>query len=418
MLSLTASASVPRLILNGFVAAAGGGQQSTHIATGWSMGFPVGGVSVSDSGDVSLTAEYWYKVKLAVPPPPPSIIEPTAVLEGQTGNYESEDYPLEITGLKPPKVNYGYNAMVIGYTNGIELPATAINQVSNQSVWSLDLYLGDGEEIELALASSNIFGFSENKTILNITQIPEPLLFLFLPLLLLFTRKRFFKFNVLILLVFILLYSSNGRAVEFNYQGIVAIEDGVYTGDGYFKFTISDKNGTTNYWANDGTLMGEPVASVKIGVSNGFFHTTLGGNAMLPIPRSLFAGTNKLYLTVWFGHLPVQNLDKLGPPQEIISVPLAFNSDLLDGHDYDDIIYNIQTNTADLYLLKTGDVCSGELQVSNLVSDTDVKLSGDIIVEEEKKIYLNGNSKSAYISAKPDGNITIYKNNKPVFEIE
>lgn len=407
-----------RLEHNGFVSAAGGGPRSTHIATGWTLGFPVGGLACSKSNEIELTACYWSQVALAEPPPAPPVLTPTNVLGGATGEYFSVGSSIQVSGLKPPGIDhYDFNSYVIVYTNEVEMPLSTVNQTSNSTVWNFYLNLSEDEEVELSLATSNTFGFSTSRTILYITQIPEPLLLL--PLFfLLFLRKRFKKFIYLFILVIVVFSATESYAIGFNYQGMLVVEDGAYTGAGYFKFAITDKNNTTNYWANDGTSTGEPLGAVNIDVSNGFFHTTIGGGNMLPIPRRFFTSTNEFYLCIWFNHVPVNGFNKLGPPQLITPVPMTLNSDLLDGYDYKEIFYNVQTNSLDMFLLRTGDVCSGELQVSNLVSDTDVKLSGDVIVNEEKKVYLNGDSKSAYISAKPGGNITIYKNDKPVFEIE
>jgi len=43
--SLSVAAFNPRISRNGFVATAGIAPQGKHIATGWSMGFPIGGFS-------------------------------------------------------------------------------------------------------------------------------------------------------------------------------------------------------------------------------------------------------------------------------------------------------------------------------------------------------------------------------------
>jgi len=425
-LSLSAFGTLtPHLSHNGFVSASGLAPRSTHIATGWTMGFPVGGASKASSEAIEIIASYWNRLSLATPPPPPSVTFPITILAGETGQYDSIDYPLNISGGKSPTVYYQFNSAAVAYTNGIELSVAEINQVSNQSIWSLDLYLNEGDTVELALASSNVFGFSTSRTIMLITQIPEPVLFLLLPLFLLIVfRKRILNKKLIAFSFLIILFitASQTKAAEFNYQGVVEVEGGAYVGDGYFKFAIGDKNETINYWSNDGTMTGEPATNVLLNVDNGFFHVQLGSSGMQPIPRKLFSDNSNLYLSVWFNFKPSGTFYRLGPAQEILSVPTALNADMVDGYDYKEIVANTMTSMYDsgfvnlstlsnIFLLKAGDVCTGQLQVSNLVSDTNVELPDD------GRVYLN-TDKSAYISSGSSGNTTIFKNDKPVFEIE
>ena len=402
----------PRIIKNGFVAAVGQPCNRSHIATGWSMGFPVGGFAITKSNSVSVTSCFWSKQYLSTPPPAPDIIEPRLVLGGDSNDYQSVDFPLQILGLKSPNETYVYDSTVIAYTNGIEF--SGIIQRINRQPWELELELEEGEEVTLTLITSNMFGLSTSSTTLNITQIPEPFFIvgaLLLVLVLIRLKHRYKAFICLILLTLLFFNSNNVNAAKFNYQGVIELEGGAYSGDGYFKFTIGDAAQNTNFWANDGSVQGEPVASRKLNVSNGFFHVAIGDSMMMPIPKNLFSSTNNLYLTVWFNYQPINGFYKLGPPQEILPVPLALNADLLDGHDYKEIIDTVYTNSSELFLLKTGDVCSGQLQVSNLVTDSNVELP------DAGRVYLNS-SKDAYISAGNTGNITIFKNNSPVFEIE
>jgi len=367
----------------------------------------------------------WYNILLATTPPPPSIAAPVVVLSDETGEYDCYDEDsLEISGQKSPNVQYQYNSLIIAYTNNVKLPASAINQVPNQSIWSIELPLSEGDIINLSLISSNLFGMSTSRTVILITQIPEPALLLLPFILLFFFRKRSFnkKFLFLSLLTILFFNTQKSSAAEFNYQGVVEIEGGAYAGDGYFKFVIGDKNETTNYWSNDGSSTGEPAAYVQINVENGFFNVPLGGSGMTAIPRKLFSNESNLYLSVWFNFKPDGTYLRLGPAQKILSVPTAVNADLLDGYDYNEIISNTVTSmynsgfatlttVSNMFLLKSGDVCTGQLQVSNLVSDTNIELPDD------GRVYLN-TDKSAYISSGSSGNVTIFKNNQPVFEIE
>ena len=425
-LSLSAFGTLtPHLSHNGFVSSSGTAPRSKHIATGWTMGFPVGSISKIPPLSTSVMAGYWGKVPLATLPPAPSVTSPIVILLSQTGQYDSIDYPLQISGQKSPSVHYRYNSSVIVYTNGIELPFAFVNQIPDQSIWSLDLYLNEGDTVELALASSNVFGFSSSRTIMLITQVPEPVLFLLLPFALLIVfRKRILnkKLIAFSLLMVICISTSKIKAAEFNYQGVVEVEGGAYEGDGYFKFAIGDQNETTNYWSNDGTAFGEPATHIFLNIDNGFFNVPLGSSGMQPIPRTIFSDNSNLYLSVWFNYTPAGTFFRLGSAQKIISVPTAVNSDMVDGYDYNEIVANTMTSMYDsgfvnlstvsnIFLLKAGDVCTGQLQVSNLVSDTNIELPDD------GRVYLNS-AKSAYISSGPSGNTTIFKNNQPVFEIE
>lgn len=404
----------PRLSHNGFVSASGIAPKGSFIATGWTMGFPIGGISRAASDAIEITAGFWSEMALASPPPSPNVTVPIIILSDQTGYYESIDFPLQISGQKPPLGHYNYNASVIAYTNGVELPFSSVNQLPDNPIWSLDLEIDEGDIVELSLASSNVFGFSSSRTILLITQIPEPVIFILLPFVLLFVfRKRSLnkKFIALLLFIIICVNAAQSYAAEFNYQGVVEIEGGAYSGDGYFKFAIGNEDETTNYWSNDGSSSGEPQAYIYINVTNGFFNASLGGSGMAPIPRTLFSDQSNLYLSVWFNFKDSGTFYKLGPAQKILPVPTALNSDLLDGHDYDNVIGNAYTNSLNSFLLKTGDVCSGELQVSNLVTESNIELPDD------GRIYLNID-KSAYITSGASGQTTIFKNHKPVFEIE
>ena len=362
---------------------------------------------------------------LASPPPAPSISSPKVVLSDETSEYDSYDESiLPISGQKTPIVNYQFNSLVIAFTNDVELPSIAINQTPDQSLWSMELPLSEGDTIKLSLISSNIFGLSTSRTVMLITQIPEPVL-LILPFILLFLfRKHVLNKKIIAFSLFFIICaaSTQSRAAEFNYQGVVEIEGGAYEGDGYFKFVIGNENETTNYWSNDASSTGEPAEYVFLDVENGFFSLPLGGAGMTSIPRTLFSDESNLYLSVWFNFKPSGTYLRLGPAQKILSVPMALNADMVDGYNYNEIIANTATSIynsgyanlttiSNIFLLKSGDVCTGELQVSNLVSKSNVELPDD------GRVYLN-NAKDAYISSGASGNVTIFKNDKPVFEIE
>jgi hypothetical protein len=131
-----------------------------------------------------------------------------------------------------------------------------------------------------------------------------------------------------------------------SYQGYVEVSGSPYSGTGYYKFAIVDAatgNGTTNYWANDGTSTGEPAASVSLPVSNGLFDVLLGdtslGGMTQPLQDSVF-GPLSTYLRVWFSATAGGPFQALDPNQRVASAAyalraeraaLADNSALLNG---------------------------------------------------------------------------------------
>ena len=116
-------------------------------------------------------------------------------------------------------------------------------------------------------------------------------------------------------------------------QGIVQVGGFNYTGTGYFKFAIIDgstSDGTTNYWANDGTTSGEPDAAVALPVSNGLFNVLLGdtsiGGSMQAIEYTVFGETDT-WLRIWFSENLAGPFEALEPNQRLVSVPYALQAE-------------------------------------------------------------------------------------------
>lgn len=172
--ALNAAPLHTRLTHYGFTAASGLAPRGAHISSGWSLGFPIGGLAVDAQQRNALYAGFWHLTFFATPPLPPTVTIPLALLPGATGSYESVEYPLQIVGLKPPTVPYPYHAYTIAATNGVRCAADFVSQTPDNSQWSLLLSLDDGDELELALVCSNVFGESSQPTVLHITQVPEP----------------------------------------------------------------------------------------------------------------------------------------------------------------------------------------------------------------------------------------------------
>ena len=245
-----------------------------------------------------------------------------------------------------------------------------------------------------------------------------------------------------------------------NYQGVVEIEGGAYYGPAWFKFAICNASMTKSYWANDGSSMGEPVSSVALTMSNGFFNVLLGDTTipnMAALPATLFSLTQAMYLAVWFtpqheasGYIDTNHFTLFGAPQLIAPVPLALNAGYLDGNSYHDILVaatnaaanSTYDNFTNIFLLRAGDTCAGELvmraldvqgsatsQVAVMTQaraqqllvsaettlQTNVTITGALHMTGQSRAYFGATS---YVAANTNGNLTIYKDNQPVFEIE
>ena len=89
------------------------------------------------------------------------------------------------------------------------------------------------------------------------------------------------------------------------------------TGDGFFKFALTSKNGQQTFWANDGvTLDGsEPTTAVPVAVTDGFFSVNIGDTAttnMAALDPTLFDVGDRIKLRVWFNN-GVHGFQKLPP---------------------------------------------------------------------------------------------------------
>lgn len=119
------------------------------------------------------------------------------------------------------------------------------------------------------------------------------------------------------------------------YQGYVEVGGRPYHGKGYFKFSVVNQQGNVTYWANDGSVSGQPNASVPLDVTQGYFtvllgHTELNGMSKTMTPQ-VFAGPGR-YLKVWFATASSSTFVQLGPIP-IGASPYALNAETLDGKD-------------------------------------------------------------------------------------
>jgi hypothetical protein len=111
-----------------------------------------------------------------------------------------------------------------------------------------------------------------------------------------------------------------------NYQGRIVDNGTNFTGTGQFKFAlVNGTSGTTNYWANDGTSVGQPSAAVSLSVAKGLYSLLLGdttvSNMTAAIPASVFTNSD-VRLRVWFND-GANGFQQLLPDQRIAAVGYA-----------------------------------------------------------------------------------------------
>ena len=110
-----------------------------------------------------------------------------------------------------------------------------------------------------------------------------------------------------------------------NYQGRIVDNGTNFNGTGLFEFALVNPAGTTNYWSNDGTAVGQPAAAVSLTVTKGLYAVLLGdttvSNMTLAIPMTVFANPSVL-LRVWFND-GVNGFQQLTPDQRLGSVGYA-----------------------------------------------------------------------------------------------
>ena len=123
-----------------------------------------------------------------------------------------------------------------------------------------------------------------------------------------------------------------------NYQGRVITGGTNFDGTGQFEFAIVDSGGTTNYWSNDGTAVGQPAAAVSLTVTKGLYSVLLGdtsiANMTTAITPGVFANAD-VRLRVWFND-GVDGFQQLSPDQRLASAGYALTASgafSLNGND-------------------------------------------------------------------------------------
>ena len=182
-----------------------------------------------------------------------------------------------------------------------------------------------------------------------------------------------------------------------SYQGRVSVNGTNFNGTGLFEFALVDGGGTSNYWSNDGTPVGQPNSAVSLSVTKGLYSVLLGdttiANMMVAIPATVFANSN-VWLRVWFND-GVNGWQQLTPDQRIAAVGYALQAEnanvaavanslsstgisiFADANP--DSIMSIGTTNRDATLSVNGSIKANNLIFSDGSSMTTVASGGGII---------------------------------------
>jgi hypothetical protein len=110
-----------------------------------------------------------------------------------------------------------------------------------------------------------------------------------------------------------------------NYQGRIVDNGTNFDGTGQFEFALVNPGGTTNYWSNDGTSVGQPSAAVSLTATKGLYSVLLGDttipNMTAAVPATAFTNSTVL-LRVWFND-GVTGFQQLSPDQRLAAVGYA-----------------------------------------------------------------------------------------------
>ncbi len=203
-----------------------------------------------------------------------------------------------------------------------------------------------------------------------------------------------------------------------NYQGRIQVQGTNFTGTGLFKFSIGTENMGAVYWSNDGTLAGEPAASVQGDLDKGLYSIGLGDTTLAgmgALDPAVLASTG-LWLRVWFSD-GILGFEQLVPDKPLASVPYALVAGRIAGlsgfsvTNLDDVTDagsgmiitdaergQITTNTSDISALdvrlaqaesnlvavgdgatnkvsKTGDTMTGPLVINDAATDGGILIS-------------------------------------------
>jgi hypothetical protein len=201
-----------------------------------------------------------------------------------------------------------------------------------------------------------------------------------------------------------------------NYQGRIVDNGTNFTGTGQFEFALVNGTlATANYWANDGTAVGQPSAAVSLAVTKGLYSVLLGdttiANMTAAIPASVFSNSD-VRLRVWFND-GVSGFQQLSPDQRIAAVGYAMMAgNLPDGAITSNQLAAGSIGTTQLAAgavtasalapgaVGSAQLAAGVVQTSNIasgaVTEAQISASG-ILVPNLNADLLDGLDSSAFI---------------------
>lgn len=110
-----------------------------------------------------------------------------------------------------------------------------------------------------------------------------------------------------------------------NYQGRIVDNGTNFNGTGLFEFALVNPGGTTNFWSNNGTPIGQPSAAVSLIVTKGLYSALLGdttiSNMTAAVPATVFTNSS-VWLRVWFND-GATGFQQLSPDQRIAAIGYA-----------------------------------------------------------------------------------------------
>ncbi len=117
-----------------------------------------------------------------------------------------------------------------------------------------------------------------------------------------------------------------------NYQGRVQVGTNDFNGSGQFKFALVNADGSTTYWSNDGTPLGQPAVAVPLSVTKGLYSVLLGNTnlpGMTAVPPSAFT-SGDVHLRVWFND-GLNGFQQFVPDQRVVTPAYATTAGTLIG---------------------------------------------------------------------------------------
>ena len=119
-----------------------------------------------------------------------------------------------------------------------------------------------------------------------------------------------------------------------NHQGRVVADGVAHNGNGYFKFSLVNKDGSVTYWSNDGSGSegSEPTAAVTLTVTNGLYAVLLGNTDLFNLSELPLAATDHedVRLRVWFND-GIRGSQQIVPDQRLASLPYALHASSASG---------------------------------------------------------------------------------------